>query len=291
MINIIADTLSYFTRSLSVIPGMYFVTRPLHRLFTTYYSSRPEKAWKIISLNGYKLKLNASHRMAALVYWRGAHEWAPLFLLKNILKPDMTLYDAGANMGEFTTYAAHLVGSKGRIVSFEPMTVTFALLRENISLNRFESRVSAFNIGLSDKKGEAELFAASEVNNIGSVEDGLHTLFGTTSRNSFLQKIQLETMDEFVETHHLSPPDVIKIDVEGSELFALKGAAKVLERYHPKIILEFSKETFEAAGYTQTDVLSYLKTFRYKFHTIETRGKLKPLNPNNIPVLTNLFCE
>ncbi|MBL0310279.1 MAG: FkbM family methyltransferase [Bacteroidetes bacterium] len=291
MLKTIADGISYTTRTFSFIPGMYFVTKPLHDFFTKYYSTNPEKAWRTISLNGYRLKVNASYRMGALVYWRGAHEWAPMFLLNEILKPGMTLYDVGANMGEFTMYAAHLIGSKGRVVSFEPMKETYQLLEENISLNQYQDRISPFNIALSDKKGEADLFAASEVNAVGSHEDGLHTLFGTQERSSFLHKIQLEKMDELLESNHLPTPDVIKIDVEGSELFALKGATKILEQFHPKIIMEFSKENCEAAGYTQNDLLDFLSKFGYQFLTIENRGKLKPLDLNNLPVLTNLYCK
>lgn len=291
MLHTLADGLSFITRSLSFVPGMYFITKPIHDIFTKHFSAHPENAWRTISLNGYRLKVNASYRMGALVYWRGAHEWAPLFLLRQILKPGMTLYDVGANMGEFTMYAAHLVGSKGRVASFEPMKETFALLQENISLNQYQDRISAFNLALSDKKGEADLFAATEVNTVGSHEDGLHTLFGTQERSSFLHKIQLEKMDEVMTAHQLPPPDVIKMDVEGSELFALKGAAGILKKHHPKIILEFNKETFEAAGYSQTDLLNFLKEFNYQFFTIENRGRLQPLDENNLPGLTNLYCR
>jgi FkbM family methyltransferase len=290
MTEFLSDLLAFFTRTLAFIPGMYVITKPLHRFFTAYFTKHPEKAWRTIRMNGYKMKLNVSYRMAALVYWRGAHEWAPIYLLKNTLKPGMNFYDVGANMGEFTLLAANAVGENGKVFSFEPMSEMFGLLQHNIALNNFQNRVGLFNIALSDKKGEADLFAATEVNEVGSHEDGLHTLYGTKERSVFLQKIQLEKLDELFTEKNLSKPDVLKVDVEGAELFVLKGAEAILKKYQPKIILEFNSETSEAAGYTQQDLLSFLKPLGYQFYEIGNRGKLSLLNETNLPALTNLFC-
>ena len=97
------------------------------------------------------------------------------------------------------------------------------MLQENIKLNEYENRIKAFNIALSDKNGEADLFAATEHNDLGSFEDGSHTLYATDDRSVFLQKIKMETLDS--KQNELPKPDFIKLDVEGAELFALKGAA------------------------------------------------------------------
>ena len=88
----------------------------------------------------------------------------------------------------------------------------------------------------------------------------------------------------------LPPPDFIKIDVEGAELYALRGAAETLKKHHPKILLEFNRDTFEAAGYTQQDVLDFLGQFNYKFQVIEDRGKLSHLDTSALPRLVNLWC-
>ena len=180
------------------------------------------------------------------------------------------------------------MGDEGKVYSFEPLDETYEVLRENIGLNKYDKRLVAFNIALSDKTGEADLFAASEQNDLGSFEDGSHTLYATKNRGTFLQKIKMETLDNKLK--ELLPPDFMKIDVEGAELFVLKGGKETIRKYHPKILLEFNADTFQAAGYTQTDVLDFLRQFDYKFFAIENRGRLTELNTSALPEFVNLLC-
>ena len=288
MIDALSNTLSSLTRKMAFIPGMYFVTKPLHSLFSRHYSKNPNMAWRIISLNGYKIKVNLSYRMAALIYWRGAHEWAPMFLMQKEIKRGMVVYDIGANIGEVSLFCAHLLGDTSKVYSFEPMNETFEVLKENIALNNYQTRITPFNIALSDQNGESDLFAATEYDAHGSFEDGLHTLYATSDRSVLLHKIKMETLDE--KQKELAPPDFIKLDVEGAELHVLRGAINTLEKYHPKILLEFNADTFEAAGYSQDDVLNFLNQFGYKFYQVETRGVLKELDQTKMPSLVNLYC-
>jgi len=119
------------------------------------------------------------------------------------------------------------------------------------------------------------------------VEDGFHTLYARNDRSVLLYKIKLEKLDDKKD---ILPPDFIKIDVEGAELFALKGAYETLEKHHPKIMMEFSSVNAKAAGYTQNDLLDLLKQLGYKFYTIENRGVLKELNTSQLPEFANLLC-
>jgi FkbM family methyltransferase len=203
------------------------------------------------------------------------------------LKKGMVVFDIGANIGEVSLFCAHLLGEDAKVYAFEPMKETYEVLKYNIDLNKYGKRITPFNIALSDQNGEADLFAATEVDELGSFEDGLHTLYATNDRSVLLHKIAMEKMDDKKE---LPSPDFIKLDVEGAELHVLRGAADTLKKHHPKILLEFNAETFEAAGYTQNDMLDFLKPFGYKFYTVETRGKLLPLDLSNMPKLCNLYC-
>jgi FkbM family methyltransferase len=290
MIDSISNALSSVTRSLAFIPGMYFVTRPLYKLFSRHYSTYGEKAWRIISLNGYKIKVNLSYKMGSLIYWRGAHEWAPMFLIQKELKKGMVVYDIGANIGEISLFCANILGEDAKVYSFEPMKDTYETLTQNVAINKFENRIKPFNIALSDRNGEADLFGANEVDEeLGTYEDGFHTLYARDARSILLYKIKLETLDS--KQGELSPPDFIKIDVEGAELMVLKGAVKTLEKHHPKLMLEYSDTNCKAAGYDRHDLVDFLKPLGYKFYSIENRGKLISLETaNDIPDFANLYC-
>ena len=90
------------------------------------------------------------------------------------------------------------------------------------------------------------------------------------------EHISLEVFDDCF-TADQQRVDFIKIDVEGAELYALKGMHSFLEKYHPEILIEINEETFNAAGYTTTDVLDYLGSFGYKPYKI-FRGRLKSID-------------
>lgn len=64
--------------------------------------------------------------------WAGAYERQLVAFLKSFLRPGMTVFDLGANIGYFSVIAAALVGSKGRVHSFEPMPHNFERLRRNL---------------------------------------------------------------------------------------------------------------------------------------------------------------
>lgn len=287
----LANLLAYVTRHLAFIPGFNFLTRPLHSFFTKRFSKYPEFGWRVILMpGGYKLKLNIAYRMAALVYWRGAHEWAPIYIVKKYFKKGANFYDVGANMGEFSVLASTITAGKGQVVSFEPMNEMFALLKENIQMNQLEGVCTVYNSALSDKNGSATLYAAHEDEATGAQEDGLHTLFGTNARCELLHEIALNRLDDLMEQDKLPAPDFMKIDVEGAELFVLKGAENTLRKYKPALLLEFNKETSEAAGYTQEDLLNFLQPLGYEFYDVLQRGRLEKLDRHNLPVLTNIYC-
>jgi hypothetical protein len=87
-------------------------------------SSRP--------LPGVRVFLRASERIERLM-WAGAYERDLVELFKRSVRPGMTVLDVGANIGYFSTIAAGLVGSHGRVHAFEPVPSCFARLERNLS--------------------------------------------------------------------------------------------------------------------------------------------------------------
>jgi len=75
--------------------------------------------------------------------------------------------------------------------------------------------------------------------------------------------IDLVTLDSLFQDERLSPPDLIKIDIEGGELYALKGAREIIKKYQPALLLEYSEPLLKAAGYSQNELLTELKRYNY----------------------------
>jgi FkbM family methyltransferase len=189
-----------------------------------------------IAFRGYRYRGDTDDVIDCGVYYFGAFEWWVVMLLDDLVrrmaaasgKP--VLYDIGANTGHHSLYVAS--GVK-RIYAFEPYEPALTKFRERIALNGL-SQIELLPVGLGDEDGEANYYAPATVNRgTGSF------LAGTTAQNS-RTPIRLPVIrgDRLVEERGLLPPDIIKLDVEGSEKLVLRGLAETISRHRPVILGE-----------------------------------------------------
>ncbi|MGI8892002.1 MAG: FkbM family methyltransferase [Bacteroidia bacterium] len=263
----------------------------LSRYFFEVYSKKInfDKAWRVFTFKSVSLKVNIKSYVGGMAYWRGVHEWAPMYHFRNVIHEGMTFYDVGANIGEYTVHGAKMVGPKGKIISFEPVPKFFSYLNENINLNEFGDRVKLFKFGLSDTT-QTVLFSIPVDKNIGNaINEGMASQFHSISMSDKFE-CNLKRLDDVFIEEDLPKPDLIKIDVEGGELFVLKGATEILKKFKPKIILEFNKSNCLNAGYTQEDLYQIIKDLHYRCKEIGNRGVLKDIDEKNLPESTNLYC-
>jgi len=80
------------------------------------------------------------------------------------------------------------------------------------------------------------------------------------------------------------------MDIEGAELPALRGAAAVLRRDRPILIVEVQEEAARAAGYTTADLFAYLTQLGYRFDTIGVDGSVRPLDQGRLKPIQNVLC-
>lgn len=154
------------------------------------------------------------------------------YMLRN-LKSGMIFLDVGAAVGWFTLIGAHMVGSGGKVLAYEPMPSRFKLLKENIRLNGFET-VSCFPLALSDKDGEAYM-------------EGPGMMRVTEKRTD--TSIKTVRFDSHVGGLNLGRVDIVKIDVEGAELRVLYGMRKMIENNPEiKIVCEVHKGQMRRYG-------------------------------------------
>lgn len=279
--------ISKISRNLYYIPGGYYLVWVLMNLFNT----KNQSAWRIYKFKGITFKVDKNTYLGRLLYWRGAHEWAPIFTLKKIINPGYVCVDVGANQGEYTLWLAKLTEENGKVISFEPLTKMFQQLNENISLNKdYVKRIISIKKGLSNTITKLPIYAVNS-NSKFSDNEGMPSVFQTDNRNVFIENIELSTLDEELKNLNVSKVDFIKIDVEGAELNVLKGALNTINSNRPKLLIEFNEPMFKAAGYSSTDVIHFLKPFGYKFYLIRTRGNLKEINTEDIPEFCNVVAQ
>jgi FkbM family methyltransferase len=235
-----------------------------------------------------KMELDVGELMGSHIFWYGSYSRALLRLLDRLLRPGDTLVDAGANIGEITLYAAKRVGPTGKVLAFEPMSAIADVLERNAALNHLD-QVQVRRVGLSDNAGTMSIYSSTE-HFRARPHDGLGTLHPGGTRTRLVEEVEVKTLDQEVTEHGVRRIDVLKVDVEGSELPLLRGAVKCLERDRPWIAIEVQEETSRSAGYAQEDILEYLEQFGYTFRRLGRRGSLIPVSRDTLGPFQNLLC-
>jgi FkbM family methyltransferase len=173
-------------------------------------------------------------------------------VLRRTVQSGWVAYDVGANLGFYSVLLGHQVGPKGGIYSFEANPVCVEYLRSNLVLNRVAN---------------CEILPCALVDNREQVKFTINygtSAVGLTQRSSFYESkighevdVQGYPMDELVETFNLRKPDVIKIDIEGAEAFAVAGMLRTLEKYRPLILLELHGRSAAEQTLPQLDQVGY----------------------------------
>ncbi|MES1932226.1 FkbM family methyltransferase [Salinisphaera shabanensis T35B1] len=179
--------------------------------------------------------------------------------------------DVGANQGEFTVCAASVVPC-GHVIAVEPISSLRERLKLNVEANKFQN-VYIWPFGLSDvNKDDVPIFGEDRLFADGTRHIGLPTLYDIDKRRKPIARVDLRKLDDVLK--NTQRVDVIKIDVEGAELYVLEGAARTIQREQPSIIFEANEETSVAAGYKVKDIYAWLEDRGYSLHRICAHGEL-----------------
>ncbi len=173
------------------------------------------------------------------------------------IEHEHVFYDIGANYGYYTLCAASVAR---QVYSFEPVSETRHQFRGNIDRNNLQDVVTVFPVGLSDAAGSVEVNLYSS--------SGNNSQYPRTSSDASLElvgseTIELAALDELVEAHNMPLPTIVKMDIEGAELYALRGGHQTLARSQPILFVEFDEEGFVDAGYAGEDILAELDGLGY----------------------------
>lgn len=148
-------------------------------------------------------------------------------LFKELLRPGMTVIEAGANIGTHTQVLSQVVGEAGHVIAFEPQRVVFQALCANMALNNaVNTDCYPFAVGDTSKNIIMPMMNYHQDNNFGGVSVGL------TEQGLDAKQVSL---DDFLD---LSQLHFIKIDVEGMEEAVIKGASGLIQSFQPMMYVE-----------------------------------------------------
>ncbi len=180
--------------------------------------------------NGLLMEVSANDHIEKYLFWYGAYEKKEVTTMQALLTADSVVVDIGANIGYYSLMAAEKV-TAGRIYSFEPVTKNLGKIERNISLNKF-TVIHPIQTAISNVSGSTTIYISADDN---SGMSGLRTAENFSGQS---ETVKCLTLDEAVIEYNLPKINLIKIDVEGSEVNVLKGMMKIITEQKPIILIE-----------------------------------------------------
>jgi FkbM family methyltransferase len=216
---------------------------------------------------GLRLDLDLRDNLQRALYATGTYEPALVRFLHDELRPGDVMVDVGAHIGVHAlTAAARLRGlGGGTVVAFEPAHDSAARLRAAAARNRLEVAVVEAALGAGPGTADLRADPAYDI-----ADAGVRSLHGHGTR---VQTVRVTTFDAWAAEARLERLDLVKLDVEGAELEALRGMAGALGRLWPRaLVVEVKRRVLERAGMDGDEVREYLDRLGY-----EPTGQVLPV--------------
>jgi len=197
--------------------------------------------WVIPQSRGYKLRFFPSNLSEQLWINPTARD-EPLAFFAEYLRPGDTVIDVGANIGDTCIVCANAVGPEGHVFAFEPHPRVFRWLAENVRLNGIRNATLA-NLALGEVDGTV------------TFSDQRRDDMNRVLRDGRGLSVPVRRLDGAIAA--IATIALLKIDVEGFEIFVLRGAPTTL-RAADCVHVELGQKHFQKYGYDASDVMRIL---------------------------------
>jgi FkbM family methyltransferase len=201
-------------------------------------------------------------------------------LLRSALYCGMTVVDVGANIGVYSAFLADLVGPGGIVYAFEPESRNFAFLEKAADRS---SCIHPTKAAVGERSGTLKLYLSKELN----VDH--HTYDSGEGR--LATDVPVVQLDEFFSPGRQI--DFIKLDIQGFELQALRGARRILsENSDIKLLFEYWPYGLQRAGTDPAALLQFLEELGFELTVLNkyARSEIRKLG-GGINNYTNIFAS
>lgn len=203
---------------------------------------------------GINMKLNLQKDSA---YIFGKYDAQIIHNLKKLVKPGWVLWDIGIYIGFYSLFFSKLTGKEGKVIAFEPDLVNLDKAQENIQLNKLEN-VQFVNAAISDQNGQIDFIISGNTNS--HLPGGyIGADLVDYQKQEIIQnivKVDTITLDDAAAKY--GRPDLVKIDIEGFELYALDHAEKLASSYRPIFLIESHNPQ------TDRKIFDFSRKYNYK---------------------------
>lgn len=216
------------------------------------------------------------------------HEIETARQLRRLVQPGMVLLDVGAHVGYYTRLFAALTGADGQVIAFEPHPRTHKALQANL---RRLPNVTALQVAVAETAGVAELYDYLMMSASGSLhyDESMAALQQAQMNESDVAprrqdgfemrkyRVETVTIDQCLLEMGIEQADLVKMDIEGAEINALRGMKRTIA-HSPKLslIMEYNPQALQAFGYEPIQALREVLALGFgRMQAIEPDGSLR----------------
>ncbi|MEM7712868.1 MAG: FkbM family methyltransferase [Cyanobacteria bacterium P01_A01_bin.68] len=199
-------------------------------------------------------------------------------LVKNLVKPGMTVFDVGSNVGDYSILFSKIVGAKGQVYAFEATKSTYDKLQQRL-LKEKCSNVSVFHNAVYSEKKQIEFNEFPEDYSVWN-SIGTPKMLNPDGRGEYVPIVKTElvqaiSLDSFCQKHNIEEIDYLKVDVEGAESDVLQGASQLLKDKSVKFIqFEISQKMLAGLNRDAKSTFDILNKNGYECHRINPNGEI-----------------
>lgn len=232
---------------------------------------------------------------------RGGLGWAPGFLVNNTETREdhflqrladegvfarAVVVDGGAFHGIRTLF---FVRHGATVIAYEPTGRNFRRLEQNLILNDYAGKVNVRKVALGETSGQSTMTVSHLMPGGASLDANISRTILEQDAQSAGESVRITTLDLEVEELGLAPT-FIKLDIEGYELQALRGAQNTLRTHKPGLFIEMHGETMREKKSKVLAIVRFLHD-EFKYHIVHVESQAVITSDNSeIAARGHLYC-
>lgn len=191
------------------------------------------------------------------------HEKGVIEHLPELLEDARLFVDIGASLGQYTFFANKCMKG-GEILAIEADPIRYERLKQNCAEWQVSSsnQINALNAAMSGKDGKIKFYTTNSNISGGLFTNPLAHIDEKKRKAVAWEEILVDSF-KLDTLYNDNVPDLIKMDVEGSELRVLKGAQNILTKGRTKFLIELHEWPDPEGQKNISQVLEFMKTFGY----------------------------
>lgn len=194
--------------------------------------------------------------------------------LRALIPPGAYVMDVGANIGFYTDYFARWVHCGGRVLALEPEARNLRRLRSRLREAIADGRVEVLPVAVSDHVGSGSL-------RINPFHPGDHVL--TVASGKGAVEVETQTIDALMEARSWPSLALVKLDIQGAELHALRGARETIRRCRPAWLIELDPRLMEERFGVRVDaLLRMMGGCGYRIFRLTRKGIAGPIEVGQV---------